>query len=67
MWKQSPKTEVKTRTLRYPGDWPKTREEEKGIDVALAVDFAMMATRGEFDIGIIMSTDTDLSQRLKRY
>jgi hypothetical protein len=33
------KVTVVTRTLRYPPDWPETHAQEKGIDVALAVDF----------------------------
>lgn len=53
------------RTLRYPSDWPKSRPQEKGIDVALAVDFVGMALRGEYDIGIIMSTDSDLVPALE--
>jgi uncharacterized LabA/DUF88 family protein len=56
---------VITRTLRYPANWPREREEEKGIDVALAVDFVVMAVRGEYDVGILMSTDTDLKPALE--
>ncbi len=51
---------VKARTLRYPHDWPARRPEEKGIDVALAIDFVILAVEGEYDIGVIASTDTDL-------
>ncbi len=51
---------VKTRALRYPYDWPKSKAEEKGVDVALAVDFVVMAVEGKYDIGVIASTDTDL-------
>ena len=48
---------VFTRTLQYlPGQKPR----EKGIDVQLALDFAVMACRGEYDIGVIFSADTDL-------
>lgn len=54
-----------TRTLRYPSDWPTSKPQEKGIDVALAVDFVAMAVRGEYDIGIIVSTDTDLIPALE--
>ncbi len=56
---------VITRTLRYPPDWPNARAQEKGIDVALAVDFVQMAMLGEFDVGVIMSTDTDLKPALE--
>jgi len=57
----SPLVEVITRTLRYPLNWPVERAQEKGIDVSLAVDFVVMAVRGEYDVGVIMSTDTDLT------
>jgi hypothetical protein len=56
---------VITRTLRYPPGWPEEKPEEKGIDVALAMDFHAMAVRGEYDIGILMSTDTDLKPAVK--
>ena len=59
------KVTVVTRTLRYPPDWPKTQAQEKGIDVALAVDFVQMAMAGEYDVGVIMSTDTDLRPALE--
>lgn len=59
-WRKSGVT-IKPRTLRYPSGWPKTeRPHEKGVDVALAVDYVVMAVRKEYDIGIICSTDTDL-------
>ncbi len=58
-WKKQGVT-VKTRALRYRYDWPKSKAEEKGVDVALAVDFVVMAVEGEYDIGVIASTDTDL-------
>jgi hypothetical protein len=53
------------RTLRYPPDWPNNRAEEKGIDVALAVDLVAGAIDGSFDVGIICSTDTDLRPALE--
>jgi hypothetical protein len=46
-------------------NWPTQRAEEKGIDVKLAVDFISMAIRGDYDIGIIMSEDTDLVPALE--
>lgn len=63
-WQTSGVTTV-TRTLRYPRDWPRTREMEKGIDVSLAIDFVMMAVRKQSDVGILMSTDTDLLPALE--
>lgn len=65
VWEQLPAVRVFTRTLRYPQTWPQDPPEEKGIDVALAVDFVMMAVRGEYDVGILMSTDTDLKPALE--
>jgi uncharacterized LabA/DUF88 family protein len=56
---------VTQRTLRYPIRWPDERAEEKGIDVAIAVDFVMMAVAKEYDVGILMSTDTDLKPALE--
>ena len=53
------------RQLRYPPDWPDERAQEKGIDVALAIDFVSMAVDGVYDIGVIMSTDTDLLPALE--
>lgn len=49
-----------SRPLRYPQDWPNTKEEEKGIDVQMAVDYVMGAVKGDYDVGILMSLDTDM-------
>ncbi|MGH8835720.1 MAG: NYN domain-containing protein [Actinomycetes bacterium] len=70
IWEQSALVKTIMRTLRYPRGWPTahatgTRPQEKGIDVALAVDFVTMAVRREYDIGILMSTDTDLKPALE--
>ncbi len=64
-WRRLPEVSVFTRPLRYPRDWPMGRPEEKGIDVALAIDFVVMAVRGEYEVGVIMSTDTDLRPGLE--
>lgn len=53
------------RTLRYPFGWPQRPAEEKGIDVALAIDFVMGAVDDEYDVGVIFSTDTDLRPALE--
>ena len=58
-WKKTG-VHVMQRTFRYPSNWPQDPEHEKGVDVALAVDFVAMAIRQEYDIGVIASTDTDL-------
>jgi uncharacterized LabA/DUF88 family protein len=49
-----------TRALRYPPANSKQKPQQKGVDVALALDFTLMAARGEYDVGVIMSGDTDL-------
>src|SRR5581483_4420414 len=63
-WARAPEVRVITRPLKYPPGWPHQgaglRPQEKGIDVALALDFAIMAAQNEFDIGVMFSTDTDL-------
>jgi len=56
---------VVQRPLRYPKAWPAERALEKGIDVVLAVDFVTMGVAGEYDVGILMSTDTDLKPALE--
>lgn len=53
------------RTLRYPRNWPDVRAEEKGIDVALAIDFVMGAVDGLYDVGVLFSADTDLRPALE--
>jgi hypothetical protein len=63
-WERAGATVI-TRTLRYPAGWPAEKPKEKGIDVALAMDFHAMAVRGDYDIGILMSTDTDLKPALE--
>jgi uncharacterized LabA/DUF88 family protein len=56
---------VISRPLRYPQEWPKVKAQEKGVDVALAVDFVTMAVNGDYDIGVIASTDSDLKPALE--
>ncbi|MGH3545437.1 MAG: hypothetical protein ACRDPW_05885 [Mycobacteriales bacterium] len=67
VWQRSPLVELTARPLRYPtpGSGLDIRPQEKGIDVALALDFAVMAVRDEYDVGILMSTDTDLKPALE--
>ena len=68
---QADGTTVIPRQLRYPPNWPAQRAEEKGIDVALSIDFIAMAVDGDYDVGVIMSTDADMLPALeftiKRY
>ena len=49
-----------TQGLRYQPPWPTDPAQEKGIDVALAIDFVRLAITGAYDVGVMMSTDTDL-------
>ena len=64
-WQRDPRVGVVSRPLRYPRDYPATKPEEKGIDVELAVDFIAMAIRGQYDVGVLMSEDTDLKPALE--
>lgn len=69
-WRKSPEVHVTMRTLRYPLGWPDSHQagekpQEKGIDVALAIDFVSMAVAGDFEVGVLMSTDTDLKPALE--
>lgn len=59
VWERTGATVI-TRPLRYPSDWPKTKAQEKGVDVALAIDFVTMPIDDLYDVGVIGSTDTDL-------
>jgi hypothetical protein len=56
---------VTWRTLRYPPEWPNVKPEEKGIDVALAIDVVRLAIESEYDVGVVCSTDTDLRPALE--
>jgi len=64
-WRRDPVVEAVTRPLRYPRDYPRSRPQEKGIDVRLAIDYVELAIRGEFDVGILVSGDTDLVPALE--
>jgi uncharacterized LabA/DUF88 family protein len=70
IWEQDPRVKAILRTLAYPHGWPEAslpgeKPREKGIDVALAIDFVRMAVEQEYDVGILMSTDTDLKPALE--
>lgn len=69
-WEKLEGVTVFARELRYPMGWPDDCQEgakpqEKGIDVALAVDFVTMAVGGQFDVGVLFSVDTDLKPSLE--
>ena len=53
-----------SRPIRYLG--PEDEHgREKGIDVALSVDYVSFAVQGKFQIGVIFSMDTDLAPALE--
>ena len=51
---------VRSRALRYPPGRPPSEAQEKGIDVQLAIDAMTMAIAGEYDVAVLVTTDTDL-------
>ena len=57
------------RPLRYPPGWPSVvngqRPEEKGIDVAMAVDIVRLAQDRAYDVAIVCTGDTALFRRSK--
>ena len=57
--------DVLARPVRYPANWPQSKAEEKGVDVALAVDLLYHAYRHDYDLAIVASTDTDLVPALE--
>jgi len=59
-WARDPLVTVRRRPLRYPRSWPALPAQEKGVDVALAVDFVRLATEKHYEVGILVSRDTDL-------
>lgn len=70
VWQRSPLVALAVRPLRYPPGWPRNcppgeRPQEKGIDVALSLDFVTMATDGSYEVGILFSTDTDMKPALE--
>jgi hypothetical protein len=64
-WQRSRLVTVIRRPLRYPPDWPATRAQEKGVDVALAIDLVTMGLAGDYDAAILFSSDTDLLPALE--
>lgn len=64
-WRTDPQVSVHRRPLRYPRGWPQLPAQEKGIDVALAVDFVRLAYERAYDVGILVSRDTDLLPALE--
>ena len=63
-WNRAGPTVI-ARPLRYPPDWPQSKAQQKGVDVALAIEFVAYAIEGKYDVGVIASTDTDLIPALE--
>jgi NYN domain len=64
-WMKDPLVSVFRRPLRYPRGWPAIPAQEKGVDVALAIDMVRLALRSDYDAAILFSTDTDLVPALE--
>lgn len=64
-WTADPVVTAYRRPLRYPPNWPSAPAQEKGIDVALATDFVGLAYERAYDVGIMVSGDTDLLPALE--
>jgi NYN domain len=64
-WGADPRVTVVARPLRYPRSYPRVRPQEKGVDVRLAVDFVAMAIQGAYDVGVLVSQDSDLLPALE--
>ncbi len=67
-WEQDPRVQVIRRDLRYDFDTDGSNRftaREKGIDVALAIAIVDGAIRGEFDVAIVFTGDTDVMPALE--
>jgi hypothetical protein len=64
-WSRDPRVNVFRRPLRYPSNWPTNSAQEKGIDVALAVDLVWLGSQAAYDVAILFSRDTDLVPALE--
>jgi hypothetical protein len=63
-WARDPRVRMVRRDLKYRG-WPRFPPQEKGIDVALAVDLVRSAMLPLCDVAIVFSADTDLLPALE--
>lgn len=59
-----PKLEVRLGTLVYRG-FPTVPPYEKGIDIKIATDMLMHAVRGNYDVAILVSGDTDFADAIQ--
>lgn len=70
-WQKDDRVVVTTSKLKYPDDFVLGKSDiklvkEKGIDVALALDFAGMGVDAGYEVGVLMSCDQDLVPALER-
>jgi len=63
-WTRDRRVQVIRRQLNYRG-WPNLPPQEKGIDVAIAVDLMHLAFRKHYDALVLFSGDTDLLPALE--
>jgi uncharacterized LabA/DUF88 family protein len=63
-WARDRRVQVIRRQLNYR-NWPTMPPQEKGIDVALAVDMIHLALRHQYDAVVLFSSDTDLLPALE--
>jgi hypothetical protein len=63
-WTRDRRVTMVRRMLNYRG-WPRLPEQEKGIDVAIAVDLMTLAFRGDYDALVLFSSDADLLPALE--
>jgi hypothetical protein len=63
-WSRDARVHLVRRQLNYRG-WPGVPPQEKGIDVALAVDLIHLAIGRQYDALVVFSSDTDLLPALE--
>jgi uncharacterized LabA/DUF88 family protein len=63
-WENDGVTAV-TRPLSYPRNYPSEKPREKGVDVSLAIDYISLAIQDAYDVGVLVSCDTDLRPALE--
>lgn len=63
-WERDRRVQVIRRQLNYRG-WPQLPPQEKGIDVAIAVDLMHLALRQQYNALVLFSSDTDLLPALE--
>jgi uncharacterized LabA/DUF88 family protein len=63
-WTRDRRVAKVRRMLNYRG-WPRLPGQEKGIDVAIAVDLMTLAFRGDYDALVLFSSDADLLPALE--